>query len=144
MNCSSKYAVLDDQSGKSQFVKNVKFVVNNVTSIALKNGGFGVAEVKGVYALAQCWKTVGYVGCRACLEKAAEAVGKCAPKREARALYAGCYLRYSTDKFYNDKQASRDSDSKFHFTFYFLQCLVRWVSNIIVYFSGTFSVNTNP
>ncbi|XP_015879316.1 cysteine-rich receptor-like protein kinase 42 [Ziziphus jujuba] len=110
VNCSSKYAVLDDQSGKSQFVKNVKFVVNNVTSIALKNGGFGVAEVKGVYALAQCWKTVGYVGCRACLEKAAEAVGKCAPKREARALYAGCYLRYSTDKFYNDKQASRDSD----------------------------------
>lgn len=96
-------------------MKNVKFVVNNATRIALGNGGFGVAQVKGVYALAQCWKTVGYGGCRACLEKAAKAVGKCVPKREARALNAGCYLRYSTEKFFNEKQGSKDSHSKFLF-----------------------------
>lgn len=94
------------------FVRNVKFVVGNVTTAAVKNGGFGVGEVEGVYALAQCWKTLGTGGCRACLEKAAMAVGKCGPKREGRAMNAGCYLRYSTEKFYNDEQESRNSGSK--------------------------------
>ncbi|KAF3444627.1 hypothetical protein FNV43_RR14320 [Rhamnella rubrinervis] len=108
VNCSSKN-VLMDESERLGFVKNVRFVVGNVTRTAVKNGGFGVGEVEGVYALAQCWKTVGTGGCRACLEKAAMAVGKCAPKREGRAMNAGCYLRYSTVKFYNDEQEAGNS-----------------------------------
>lgn len=111
--------MLLDESGTSRFVKNMKFVVRNVTTAAVKNGGFGVAGVEGVegvYALAQCWKTVSSDGCRACLEKAATALAGCAPKREGRAMNAGCYLRYSTEKFY--EQESQNSDGK-SFSFLF-------------------------
>ncbi|KAJ1412166.1 Serine-threonine/tyrosine-protein kinase, catalytic domain [Sesbania bispinosa] len=69
-------------------------------------GGFAVGDVEGVYALAQCWNTVGNDGCRDCLRKAGKEVRGCLPKREGRALNAGCYLRYSTEKFYNEKGAS--------------------------------------
>ena len=64
--------------------------------------GFGVGEVEGVYALAQCWNTLGSGGCRECLRKAGREVKGCLPKKEGRALNAGCYLRYSTQKFYNE------------------------------------------
>ena len=90
---------------------DVEFVVGNVTRVAVKNGGFGVVAWEGVYALAQCWKTVGGDGCRACLEKASMAAKKCAPKREGRSLNAGCYLRYSTEKFYNDEKEAENRKS---------------------------------
>lgn len=103
VNCSSKYGVVVDEVAKEEFLENVGFVIGNVTRGAVGNKGFAVAEVKGVYALAQCWKSVGSDGCKECLEKAGKAViNECFPKREGRGLNAGCYLRYSTEKFYND------------------------------------------
>ncbi|TQD89750.1 hypothetical protein C1H46_024744 [Malus baccata] len=39
---------------------------------------------------------------RSCLEKGSKAAMGCAPSKEGRALNAECYLRYSTEKFYND------------------------------------------
>lgn len=109
VNCSSNY-VLDDDSASStlEFVKDVGILIDNVTRIAIENGGFGVAEVKGVFGLAQCWKTLGIEACRACLKKAALGVSKCAPKREGRGLNVGCYLRYSTLKFYNDDKEAQN------------------------------------
>jgi hypothetical protein len=76
--CSSKSGVFADEV---EFVNSVGFAVENVTRTAVKNGGFGLAEVKGssVYALAQCWKTVSSDGCRECLEKAGKAVRGCVP-----------------------------------------------------------------
>ncbi|XP_027350792.1 cysteine-rich receptor-like protein kinase 42 isoform X2 [Abrus precatorius] len=83
-------------------------LVDSVTALAVaKARGFAVGDVKGVYALAQCWNTVGSEGCRECLRKAAKEVKTCLPKREGRALNAGCYLRYSTHKFYNEEDAAR-------------------------------------
>ncbi|GMY13329.1 cysteine-rich receptor-like protein kinase 42 isoform X2 [Fagus crenata] len=103
VNCSSKYDVVVDEVAKEEFLENVGFVIGNVTRGAVGNKGFAVAEVKGVYALAQCWKSVRSDGCKECLEKAGKAViNECFPKREGRGLNAGCYLRYSTEKFYND------------------------------------------
>lgn len=103
VNCSSKYGVVVDEVAKEEFLENVGFVIGNVTRGAVGNKGFAVAEVKGVYALAQCWKSVESDGCKECLEKAGKAViNECFPKREGRGLNAGCYLRYSTEKFYND------------------------------------------
>ncbi|KAF3966355.1 hypothetical protein CMV_009527 [Castanea mollissima] len=103
VNCSSKYGVEVDEVSKVEFVKNVGVLIENVTKAAVGNKGFAVAEVKGVYALAQCLKTVGSNGCRECLEKAGKAViSQCLPGREGRGLNAGCYLRYSTEKFYYD------------------------------------------
>ena len=94
----------EDAAERDVFKGNVKEVVERVKRAAAENGGFGVAEVDGkVYALGQCWKTVDGDGCRECLEKGGEAVRGCGVKAEGRALNAGCYLRYSTHKFYNDQ-----------------------------------------
>lgn len=74
-------------------------LTDNVTQTAAANGGFAVGEVKGVFGLAVCWKTVSSHGCRDCLEKAANEVRVCLPSGEGRGLNAGCYLRYSTHNF---------------------------------------------
>ncbi|KAG2714596.1 hypothetical protein I3760_03G034700 [Carya illinoinensis] len=103
VNCSSKNGMVVDRVARFEFVKTVGFVIGNVTRAAVANKGFGLAEVDGVFALAQCWKSVGSEGCRECLEKAGKAVRRCAPRREGRGLNAGCYLRYSTEKFYHDR-----------------------------------------
>ncbi|KAK7312944.1 hypothetical protein VNO77_37213 [Canavalia gladiata] len=58
------------------------------------------------YALAHCWNTVESDGCKDCLRKAGKEVNGCLPKREGRALNTGCYLRYSTHKFYNEDGAA--------------------------------------
>lgn len=84
-----------------EFKRKVDRVVNNVSRKAVLNGGFAVEESEGLYAMAECWKTVTGDGCRDCLKKAAYGVRGCSPSREARGLNAGCYLRYSTEKFYN-------------------------------------------
>ncbi|KAF4381585.1 hypothetical protein F8388_021213 [Cannabis sativa] len=104
-NCSSVSAPLDGSISRSKFAAEVRFVIGNATMAATAaNGtGFGVAAGEGVYALAQCWKTVSAEGCRACLDKASVEAKKCVPKKEGRSMNAGCYLRYSTDKFYNDE-----------------------------------------
>ncbi|KAK3439933.1 hypothetical protein EUGRSUZ_B00270 [Eucalyptus grandis] len=82
-------------------------VLRNVSARAVRNKGFAVAGedavggVAGVYALAQCWSTLDAGGCRVCLENATSRARSCAPREEARAMNAGCFLRYSTTKFYN-------------------------------------------
>nr|XP_011468279.1 PREDICTED: cysteine-rich receptor-like protein kinase 42 [Fragaria vesca subsp. vesca] len=94
----------EEAADEAVFEGNVKEVVERVKRSAAENGGFGVAEVGGeVYGLGQCWETVGGEGCRECLEKGGAVVRGCGVKTEGRALNAGCYLRYSTRKFYNDQ-----------------------------------------
>ncbi|XVE67891.1 hypothetical protein DITRI_Ditri09bG0024300 [Diplodiscus trichospermus] len=106
VSCSSNNVTVfgdddDDDKKVDLFGRNVDYAVGKVTRIALRNGGFGAVEVDGVYALAQCWKSVPAEGCRECLQKAAKAVSGCVPKEEGREMNTGCYLRYSTKKFYN-------------------------------------------
>lgn len=96
-------------------MESVGFAVGNLTRIARRDGGFGVVEVKGIYALAQCWESVERDGCRECLDKAAKAVRGCETKMEGRGMNAGCYLRYSTEKFYNSEEEIVDSHGKFVF-----------------------------
>lgn len=102
------------ETEKAKFMQDVGSVVAEVTSLAVKNSGFGVAEVKGggVFGLAQCWETVGESGCRECLTKASSEVGKCGASREGRILNTGCYLRYSTEKFYAKTESGGSSISK--------------------------------
>lgn len=101
MNCTGVAA--GDEAERVELQERVGRVVDNVVNIAERDGnGFGVGEVEGVYALAQCWNTLGSGGCRECLRKAGREVKGCLPKKEGRALNAGCYLRYSTQKFYNE------------------------------------------
>uniref|UniRef100_A0A803KPK6 Cysteine-rich receptor-like protein kinase 42 n=2 Tax=Chenopodium quinoa TaxID=63459 RepID=A0A803KPK6_CHEQI len=111
-NCSTNNGKVDVNQ-RSEFAKSVRTVIDEAMEKGLKNGGFGVAEVNDrkrmnkLYALAQCWKTVSATGCKACLNKASEQVTQCVPSREGRGFNAGCYLRYSTNKFYGDHNHTR-------------------------------------
>ncbi|KAK6256444.1 hypothetical protein SCA6_017749 [Theobroma cacao] len=100
-----------DSKRVNLFGRIVDYAVGNMTRIALRNGGFGTVGMNGVYALAQCWKSVPAEGCRECLEKAAKAVRGCVPKEEGRGMNTGCYLRYSTNKFYSKEgEAKHDHE----------------------------------
>lgn len=101
-NCSSATGVVGD-SQVFNFRRAVGELVDNVTFTAVSNGGYAVKGLNGVYGLAQCWKTLSKEGCRECLAKASKNVKGCVPSMEGRGLNAGCYLRYSTQKFYVDK-----------------------------------------
>ncbi|XP_039161948.1 cysteine-rich receptor-like protein kinase 42 [Eucalyptus grandis] len=105
LKCSSNLTV---PAGRvAELSDRVDRVLRNVSASAVRNKGFavagedGVGGVAGVYALAQCWSTLDAVGCRVCLENATSMARSCAPGEEARAMNAGCFLRYSTTKFYD-------------------------------------------
>ncbi|KAL2335717.1 hypothetical protein Fmac_016930 [Flemingia macrophylla] len=115
VNCTSQNgAVVGDEAKKLVFAESVGKVVESVVGEAMnEGGGFAVGHDEGVYALAQCWKSVGRKGCGHCLKKAGNEVKGCLPRREGRALNSGCYLRYSTIKFYNQGgENGQDSSRK--------------------------------
>ncbi|KAB5537529.1 hypothetical protein DKX38_015062 [Salix brachista] len=91
---------------KTVFSANVLDLVKNLSVQAPKNDGFFVGSVDrgnvSVFGLAQCWEFVNGSACETCLTNAASKIGICAPKDEGRVLNAGCYLRYSTQKFYDN------------------------------------------
>ncbi|KAI3670079.1 hypothetical protein L6452_41696 [Arctium lappa] len=92
----------DFEGGILGFGRIVGDLVENVTEIALRNDGFGVMELRGVYGLAQCWESLRIDECRVCLSKAKNEVRGCLPSREGRSMNAGCFMRYSTQKFFNN------------------------------------------
>lgn len=94
-----------------EFERSVGEVVDNVVEVSVGKG-FGVGEVGGVFALGQCWGTLRSEECEVCLRKAAKDVRGCLPNKEGRALNAGCYLRYSTHKFYNEAGDDEGKDEK--------------------------------
>lgn len=121
LNCTSQHGTVVDKTERLELEESVGRVVESVTNRALaKGGGFAVGEVEGVYALAQCWNTIGSDGCRECLRKAGKEVRGCLPKRDGRALNAGCYLRYSTNKFYNEDGDAGGKNGEYVW-FYFKQ-----------------------
>ncbi|KAL8471294.1 hypothetical protein ACS0TY_028808 [Phlomoides rotata] len=108
VNCNSTVGV--GTGVDAQFQTNVGELIDNLTATAVVNGRYAVRESKGVFGLAECWNTVSREGCRACLAKARREIRGCLPSREGRALNSGCYLRYSTEKFYsNQTQTSHNS-----------------------------------
>ncbi|KAG8481694.1 hypothetical protein CXB51_026573 [Gossypium anomalum] len=111
VNCSTNNVTMYREVNNRRvnlFETNVEYAVGNVTSIALRKGRFGTVGVDGIYALAQCWESLTPEGCRQCLQNASMSVRRCMPGDEGRALNAGCYLRYSTRKFYNEGGDSAD------------------------------------
>ncbi|ERN02724.1 cysteine-rich receptor-like protein kinase 42 [Amborella trichopoda] len=102
----------------SEFKRRVEDVVRNVSLGAVGNGGFCVAEREGdvaapaVYALGQCWRSLSMGSCKQCLEKAAEELRGCSDAVEARALITGCYMRYSTENFYDEGGGGGDGGGR--------------------------------
>ncbi|KAE9605114.1 putative non-specific serine/threonine protein kinase [Lupinus albus] len=141
VNCTSQHGAMVDEAERLRLEKSVAEVVDRVVMVAVgkkgSGGGFGVAEVEGVYAMAQCWNSVGSEGCRECLRKGGKEVRRCLPKKEGRALNAGCYLRYSTEKFYHEKGASKGGKGKKVFLFWFE---VFYSSNFLDYLESGCSI----
>ncbi|KAK6930985.1 Gnk2-homologous domain [Dillenia turbinata] len=100
--CGSK----DFGGNKTVFGANVVELMKNLSFEAPKNDGFFVGSMSrgnvSVYGLAQCWELVNGSGCERCLADGVSKISSCAPKDEGRVLNSGCYLRYSTYKFYNN------------------------------------------
>ncbi|KAH9708783.1 cysteine-rich receptor-like protein kinase 3 [Citrus sinensis] len=102
--CGSK----DFGGNNTVFGANAIELVRNLSVQAVKNDGFFVGSVtfsKGnvsVHGLAQCWEFVNGSACENCLENAVSRIASCTQKEEGRVLNAGCYLRYSTQRFYNN------------------------------------------
>ncbi|CAM8883671.1 unnamed protein product [Rhodiola kirilowii] len=92
----------------SDFGERVFKLMSDLSRRAPKNDGFFVGNLSGsgsnltVYGLAQCWERVTGAACATCLTKAVANISSCAPKEEGRVLRAGCYMRYSTNKFYDN------------------------------------------
>ncbi|XP_030961107.1 cysteine-rich receptor-like protein kinase 3 [Quercus lobata] len=99
----------------SVFSANVNQLVMNLSVEAPKFDGFSVGFVTKenvtVYGLAQCWEFVNGSDCEYCLANAVSNISSCTPKEEGRVLNTGCYLRYSTEKFYyNSTEPVRNSN----------------------------------
>lgn len=105
----------NDESLKLGFEKQVTAVVRTVKEAASKHR-FAVGGERGgverVFALAQCWETLEMERCRDCLHLAAEKIMDCVPGAGARCLYTGCFMRYSTNKFYNSDAESHINDHR--------------------------------
>lgn len=110
-NCSSSVGAANEEELPT-FKQNVFELVDNVTAAALIEGNYAIKGLNGVYGLAQCWRTLSKDGCRECLAKANREVKGCLPSKEGRALNAGCYLRYSTEKFYDDTNGTSTATSE--------------------------------
>ncbi|KAH9720288.1 cysteine-rich receptor-like protein kinase 1 [Citrus sinensis] len=110
-NCSARH--LDDESLSKQFEEKVIEVITNVTIVTKRNGRFGQVEGKGgiatVYALAQCLKFLDNKGCSQCLDEAALRLKGCSKSGEGRAMFAGCYVRFSTERFFNPNYQKKET-----------------------------------
>jgi hypothetical protein len=73
---------------------------------ASKKEAVGSAGNATVYAVAQCAETVSEIGCQDCLTVASRNAQVCIPGKVARAVDAGCFLRYSDTPFFADNQTT--------------------------------------
>ncbi|CAH2036894.1 unnamed protein product [Thlaspi arvense] len=106
-------------SGVGEFWKDLDEAFVNVTLKAVRNGGFGAGGSPSVYALAQCWQTLDENSCRDCLVNARSSLRACGG-HEARAFFTGCYVKYSTHKFFDDaaeRKPDEDQESFIHSSF---------------------------
>ncbi|KAH7653328.1 Non-specific serine/threonine protein kinase protein [Dioscorea alata] len=68
------------------------------------SGYFAAAVRDGVYGVAQCVESVTEETCGSCLAVAYGNINGCPPNAEARAVDAGCFMRYSDEAFFPTNQ----------------------------------------
>ncbi|KAK9052734.1 hypothetical protein SSX86_029364 [Deinandra increscens subsp. villosa] len=96
------------------FRDSVRRAVSNAVIDAPKNRDFFAREVAsdddGAFVLADCWNSLNESFCADCLKRASESVLKCLPSSEGRAVYTGCFLRYSDANFLNQESSSASNE----------------------------------
>nr|GMD26274.1 cysteine-rich receptor-like protein kinase 2 isoform X1 [Ipomoea batatas] len=102
----------------ASFQRTARRAVMQAVSTVLNNNGSARSQLsvpgrqnETAYVLADCWKTLNASACRACLQKASASMLGCLPWSEGRALYTGCFMRYSDTNFLNPIP-SNDSSSR--------------------------------
>ncbi|KAF9620833.1 hypothetical protein IFM89_014770 [Coptis chinensis] len=92
----------------AKFHESARQAMLGAVEKAPKNGGFARKQVLisgsanvSAYGLANCWKTLDFDSCKACLENASTSLMGCLPWSEGRAMYTGCFMRYSDQNFLN-------------------------------------------
>ncbi|XP_048428177.1 cysteine-rich receptor-like protein kinase 2 isoform X2 [Pyrus x bretschneideri] len=100
----------------SAFGDSARQVVKRAVESAPSNRGYargGVSvsgtENESAYVLADCWRTLDESSCRQCLENASASMLGCLPWSEGRALYTGCFMRYSDTDFLNKEMGNGSS-----------------------------------
>ncbi|CAN6548911.1 unnamed protein product [Malus baccata var. baccata] len=100
----------------SAFGESAREVVRRAVESAPSNRGYARGEVsvsgtanQSAYVLADCWRTLDESSCRQCLENASASMLGCLPWSEGRALYTGCFMRYSDTDFLNKEMGNGSS-----------------------------------
>ncbi|KAG6759000.1 hypothetical protein POTOM_035464 [Populus tomentosa] len=99
----------------STFAESTKQAVSQAVTRASNNQGYARVQLpvpgtnESAYVLANCWETLNASSCRACLENATASILGCLPWSEGRALYTGCFMRYSDIDFLNDERGNGGS-----------------------------------
>ncbi|KAM3324789.1 cysteine-rich receptor-like protein kinase 2 [Capsicum chacoense] len=101
------------------FRQNARRAVQQAVANAPTNDGSARAQVSApgpsnetAYVLADCWKSLSANSCAACLRNASASMLGCLPWSEGRALYTGCFMRYSDTNFLNSISTIRNSSSR--------------------------------
>ncbi|KAL2523312.1 Cysteine-rich receptor-like protein kinase 2 [Forsythia ovata] len=110
--CSDAQNVQDNN-----FDPLVKQLITELKTEAPENRGYAERQVTlyvlTVYGMANCWRTLDKKLCANCLANASNEISRCLPSLEARALHAGCYLRYSDSEFFNKPESSANRGLEF-------------------------------
>ncbi|CAM8883669.1 unnamed protein product [Rhodiola kirilowii] len=100
----------------SRFSKAAETAVTQAVSNAHHGRGYARTEMAvsgsanaSVYVLTDCWRTLNASACRACLNSASKSIKHCLPKSEGRALFTGCFIRYSDVDFLNKEPGRNNS-----------------------------------
>ncbi|KAB1211097.1 Cysteine-rich receptor-like protein kinase 2 [Morella rubra] len=103
-------------SQSTAFTSTVGGLVADLLVATPRINGFYAASTRevavgggNVYAVAQCVETATENGCQNCLKLASDNAQLCLPATDARAVDAGCFLRYSDTAFFADNQTTNIS-----------------------------------
>ncbi|CBI28578.3 cysteine-rich receptor-like protein kinase 2 [Vitis vinifera] len=105
----SDHALCGNETRKnSTFQESARQAIKQAVADAPNNNGYARSKVmvpgtanESAYVLANCWRTLNAISCRACLENASSSILGCLPWSEGRALNTGCFMRYSDTDFLN-------------------------------------------
>ncbi|KAB8455101.1 hypothetical protein FH972_025254 [Carpinus fangiana] len=98
------------------FEASVREAVTQAVVAAPNHKGYAGAQVavagavnESAYVLADCWRSLNASSCRECLDNASSSIFECLPWSEGRALYTGCFMRYSDKDFLNKQPGNGSS-----------------------------------
>jgi len=95
------YCASANASDPHKFFKTAQALARKLIQKAIANNGYAVGSTDGsLYGLAQCWPYL-KGSCENCLTTSQYQLLTCPPRIEGRGLEAGCFMRYSTYKFFS-------------------------------------------